>query len=134
MKQITIITDNQSGELAQISSILGDLNININDIEYENDDDHGVITLTVDNYDVALKAMREAGFQAVTQDALLVKIKDQPGALAKVATRFEEKEIVLRSMHIIQRKKGFAHVSIVTNDNAKASQLIKDILVGSKVK
>ena len=131
MRQITIITENQSGELTQISSILGDLNINIDDIEYENDDDHGVITLTVDHYDTALKAIREAGFQAVSQDALIVKIEDQPGALAKVATRFQEKSIVLRSMHILQRKKGFAHVTIVTNDNEQAAELLKDILVGT---
>lgn len=130
MKQITIITENQSGEVAKISTLLGDLKINIEDIEVEKGEEHGVITLTVDQYDEALKAIREEGFQAITQDALLVRLEDKPGALAQVATRFEEKDIGLRSMHIIQRRKGYAHVTIVTTDNVKAREMLKDIIVG----
>ncbi|MDF1754950.1 MAG: ACT domain-containing protein [Verrucomicrobiales bacterium] len=130
MKQITIITENQSGEVAQISSLLGDLGININDIEVEKGEDLGVITLSVDKYDAALKAIRGAGFQAITQDALLVRLEDKPGALAKIATRFVEKSIELRSMHIIQRRNGHAHVSIVTTDNNQAAELLKDVIVG----
>ena len=130
MKQITIITENQSGEVAKISTLLGELDINIEDIEVEKGEALGVITLSVDRYDPALRAIREAGFQAITQDALLVRLEDKPGALARIATRFEEKEIELRSMHIIQRQKGYAHVSIVTTDNDIAATLLQDILVG----
>ena len=130
MKQITIITENQSGEVATISTLLGNLNINIEDIEVEKGEEHGVITLSVDRYDAALRAIREAGFQAITQDALLVRLEDKPGALARIATRFEEKAIELRSMHIIQRRNGRAHVSIVTTNNEKAAELLKDVIVG----
>lgn len=129
MKQITIITDNQSGEVAKLTNLLGDLGINIEDIEIEKGEEQGVITLTVDKYDDALKAIRDEGFQAITQDAILVRLEDKPGALAQIATRFAEKDIHLRSMHIIQRRKGFAHVTIVTTDNQKASELLADVLV-----
>lgn len=130
MKQITIITENQSGEVAKICTLLGDSDINIEDIEVEKGEEQGVISLTVDQYDEALKIIREAGFQAISQDALLVRLEDKPGALAQIATRFVEKDIHLRSMHIIQRSKGFAHVTIVTTDNLKASELLTDVLVG----
>lgn len=129
MKQITIITDNQSGEVAAIANLLGELEINIEDFEVEKAAGHGVITLTVDRYDQALHALRDAGFQAVTQDALLVRLEDKPGALARIANRFQEKGIHFRSMHILQRQKGYAHVSIVTTDNEKAAELLADILV-----
>lgn len=130
MKQITIITENQSGEIATISTLLAELEINIEDIELEKSEELGVIRLSVDRYDRALRAIREAGFQAITQDALLVRLEDKPGALAKVATRFEEKGIDLRSMHIMQRRRGHAHVSIVTSDNERAAELLGDVLVG----
>ncbi|MDF1814424.1 MAG: ACT domain-containing protein [Verrucomicrobiales bacterium] len=130
MKQITIITENQSGEVATISRLLADLDINIEKFEVEKGEELGVITLTVDKYDAALRAIREAGFQAITQDALLVRLEDKPGALAKIAARFEEKAIGLRSMHIIRRRNGHAHVSIVTTDNEKAGEMLKDVLVG----
>jgi len=129
MKQITIITENQSGEVARISTLLGDLQINIEKIEVEKGGEHGVITLSVDQYDEALRAIREAGFQAITQDALVVRLEDKPGALARIATRFEEQAIELRSMHIIQRSRGYTHVSIVTTNNEKAAKLLEDVLV-----
>jgi histidine decarboxylase len=130
MKQIIIITDNQSGDVATISTLLGDLDINIEEIEVEKSEELGVITLSVDRYDAALRAIRQAGFQAITQDALLVRLEDKPGALAKIATRFEEKSIELRSMHIIRRRNGRAHVSIVTTNNEKAAELLNDVIVG----
>ncbi len=129
MKQITIITENHSGEVARISTLLGDLQINIEKIEVEKSGEHGVITLYVDQYDAALRAIREAGFQAITQDALVVRLEDKPGALAKIATRFEEQAIELRSMHIIQRSRGYTHVSIVTTNNEKAAALLEDVMV-----
>lgn len=130
MKQITIITENQSGEVAAITSLLAGLNININDIQVEKGEDQGVITLAVDQYDGALRALREAGFQAISQDALVVRLEDRPGALAEIASRFKDESLQLRSMHIIQRKTGHAHVSIVTTDNERAAELLRDVLVG----
>ena len=129
MKLITIITENQAGEVATITNLLADLHINIEEIEVEKGEELGVITLSVDRYDTALKAIREAGFQAITQDALLVRLEDKPGALAEIASRFEEKAIDLRSIHIIQRRNGRAHVSIVTTNNDRAAGLLKDVIV-----
>ncbi|MGK0190709.1 MAG: hypothetical protein ACI9R3_006539 [Verrucomicrobiales bacterium] len=130
MKQITIITENRAGEVAEISSLLAGLQVNIEDIEIEKGEELGVITLAVDNYDVALRALRDSGFQAISQDALVVRLEDRPGALAEIAARFNKEAIQLRSMHIIQRKTGHAHVSIVTTDNARAATLLRDVLVG----
>ena len=130
MKQITIITENERGEVAAITTLLAGLEINIEDIEVEKGKELGVITLAVDKYDEALRALRDAGFQAISQDALVVRLEDKPGALAEVATRFQEKSIGMRSMHIIQRRSGFAHVSIVTTDNEQAAELLRDVLAG----
>ena len=130
MKQITIITENRAGEVAEITALLAGLEINIVNIEIEKGEELGVITLAVDKYDAALRALREAGFQAISQDALVVRLEDRPGALAEIAARFKDEAIELRSMHIIQRKTGRAHVSIVTTDNKRASELLEDILVG----
>lgn len=129
MKQINVITENQSGEVAAITSLLADLDINIEDLKVEKGEELGVITLSVDQYDAALRAIREAGFQAITQDALLVRLEDKPGALAQIATRFDVRDIDLRSMHIIQRYKGYAHVSIVTTNNQLATELLSDVMV-----
>ena len=134
MKQLTVITPNEPGALADISAILAERDINIDHFDADAIDETGVIVLTVplDAYDRALQALRAAGFQALTEDALLVRLDDKPGALAQIATRFKEGRINLRSMHIIRRQQGYSFVSIVADDRKQARELIADVLVPSR--
>jgi len=130
MKQLTIVTEIRDGVLAQVTDALAAREINIEDIEVETESGRGVIVLSVEEprYDEALRALRQAGFQTITQDALVVRLEDKPGALAELAARFQAAEVGLRSMHLIQRRAGHAHVSIVTTDNLRAAHLLADLL------
>jgi hypothetical protein len=130
MKQLTVITRNVPGQLADITAALADAGINIEDIEADGATETGVISLTVDRYHLAMEVLSEAGFQAVTDDALIVRLADKPGALAEIALRFKDAGLNLHSMHIIQREAGHSLASIVTDDNSKAAALVRDVLVG----
>lgn len=129
MKQITIPTDNQPGELADITGLLAKHRININSLDAMEEDDHGFIVITVDQYDDTLRLLRGADYQPVTEDAIVIRVSDEPGALAKVANRFKEAEINLRSLHIIRRRKDVIHVSLVSDDNQSAAVLVEDLRV-----
>lgn len=130
MKQISVLTDNRSGVLAELSQALGQRNVNIESIDGEGAEQTGVVTLTVDRYDDALQALQEAGFRAVSEDALIVRMKDEPGALARVAERFKAAEINIKSLRFLSRDDGFALVTLVTEDNERAKQLVADLIVG----
>lgn len=130
MKQISVITDNRSGVLAELSHALAARNVNIESIDGEAARETGVVTLTVDRYDEALLALQEAGFQAVSEDALIVRLTDAPGALARVAERFKSEAINIKSLRILRRDGGFAVVALVTEDNERARLLVGDLLVG----
>lgn len=129
MKQITIITDDRPGVVADLAKLLGDRGINIEEMDAEVEDEHGVIIIEVDKYDEALKALRDASYRAVSEDAILIKLKDEPGALAKVAVRFKDAQINLRSVRIMRREKGYSLVAIVTERTDEALELVKDVLV-----
>ena len=129
MQQITVLVPNHLGIAAEITCALAERQINIIEIDVNAVDDHGVIVLTVDRYDDALKVLRSHGFQAMTHDALLIKLADKSGALAAIAVRLRDANLDLRSMHIIRREQGFALVSLVSSDNAQAAQVLADVLV-----
>lgn len=132
MKQITIPTEKgSSGQLAEVTSILAEESIDLLSIDAHEEENHGFIVLTVDRYDEALKVLRVAGYQTITEDALVIKVDDKPGALARVANRFKEAHINLRSLHIIRRREGVIHVSLVSDDNTVALEVVRDLLVGS---
>ena len=87
MKQITVITDERPGIVADLCKVLADDGINIETFNAEVQDEHGVIILTVDQYDAALKALTNADYQAFSEDVIIIKLKDEPGALARISLR-----------------------------------------------
>jgi hypothetical protein len=129
MKEIVVVTQNRAGLLADISEALAERGINIETIDADELQDTAIIQLTVDRYDEALQSLRNAGFHAVTEDALLVRLKDEPGALAKIAHRFKEANIDLRSVRFIRRQRGYAFVALATDRTEEARALVKEHLV-----
>lgn len=131
MKQITVIVDDHPGILADVSLALAERNINIETLDGESAAHTGVLTLTVDRYDDALVALRDAGFQAISEDALVLRLPDEAGALARYSKGFKEAGINIRSMRIIRRESGYSLVTLVTDDNDAAIPLIRDVLVSA---
>ena len=131
MKQLTVITSNEPGNLADITSALAGEEINVENIEADGHGRRGVVVLTValDVYDLALRTLREnTSCQVFTEDALVVHVEDRPGALAEIATRFKEASVNLRSLHIIRRYDGFSLASLVADDRDAAEALVRDLM------
>ena len=129
MKQISIVVENRPGILAEVTEIMAKNGINIETIEAETIGGSGIVIMTVDKYDLALKKLRDASFNAITEDSLLIKLKDEPGALAKIAKRFKDANINIRSFHIISRDGDNSIAAISTERTANAIELVKDVLV-----
>ncbi len=129
MKQLTVLVPNELGIAARLTTCLAERGINIEEIDVESVEDHGVVVLNVDRYDEALRALSDQGFRVITQDTLLVRLEDKPGALAAVAVRLKDAGIDLRSMHILRRDTGGTIASLVASDPAQAAELLKDVLV-----
>ena len=129
MKQITIVAESDPGLLARVSEILAARGINIETLDAETVQDYGVVILTVDRYDEALAALRDAGLHAVSEDAIIIRIEDEPGALARISRRFHDAGIRLRSVRIIRRSAGSGLVALSTERTERALDLVRDVLI-----
>lgn len=128
MKQITVLTRQDPDELTRVASLLGDAGVNIEQINAERLESSGIIVFTVDHYDSALRALRDHGLRAITQDALVIRIEDRPGALAVIAKRLRDAGLDLRSMHLLNRRDGYSLASLVATDQARAAQVLSDVI------
>ena len=124
MTRIVVMAANEVGVIADISRVLADNGINIETISAEALGDKGAVTLTADDYDGALRALTDAGFKTVTDDALILSLRDEPGALARVAESLKEGGVNIQSLHILDRRGGLTIVAISTDDRAKAEGLV----------
>lgn len=130
MKQLSIITENKLGVVTNISEALATESVNIESLDAELAGNQVIVVLNVDQYDKAMQIIHKLkNMKIVTEDAILVKLTNQPGALAKVARRFTDAGIGLRSVRFINRDNHFALVAISTNRTEEALQLVADILV-----
>ena len=124
MNRIIVMARNEVGVIANISMALANEGINIETISAEGLDEKGIITLTTDAYDDALRALTEAGFKTVSDDSLVLRLPDEPGALAKVAERFKHAGVNIQSLHIVERRGGHTIVALSADDRAKAETLV----------
>ena len=126
MERIVIMARDEVGVLADITSTLAQASINLESINTQVNGEHGTIVISTDDTDRALIALADAGYSAVTDDAMLIRLKDEPGALALVAQRFSEAGINIRSVHILDRKDGIATIALSTSseDRERAEALV----------
>ena len=129
MKQITILTEDRAGLLADVTEVLAKANINIESFDSEKIGETAVINLEIDDHDAALKVLAHTEFKAIAQDTLLLKLDDKPGELARMAHRFEQAGVNLRSARLIRRQKGIGIVAISCRETDKAKELVKDLLL-----
>ena len=120
VNRIVIMAENEVGVIADVTSVLADAGINLETINTEMAGARGAIILTVDDYDRALYVLNQAGFKAVGDDALVIRLPDQPGALAGVAGSLKEAGVNIESMHILSRQAGYAMIALTTDNRAGA--------------
>ena len=65
----------------------------------------------------------------MSEDAIIIRIADEPGALAKISKRFHDAEIRLRSVRIIRRGSGCGLVALSTERSEQALDLVRDVLI-----
>ncbi|MCG8619757.1 MAG: hypothetical protein MI802_26335 [Desulfobacterales bacterium] len=129
MEYIRIITKDRKGLLTEISELVGQNDINIDSINALSGKGYAQIKLATANNDKALSVLNEAGFKGVPDDNILVGIKDTPGELGRISRQLSENDIDIRAITMIEQNEGTNIVAIVTDRDAKAKEILDDILV-----
>ena len=115
-ERIIIMADNEVGVLAGITGVLAREGINVESMNTQTAGDRGAIVMIVDNTDHALAVLNQAGYKAVSDDAVVVRLRDQPGALAGVADRLKQAGVNIQNLHILARHDGYALITLTTSD------------------
>jgi len=102
-KQLTVIAEARTGLIAEISGVLAEANINIHAIEAVEVAEKACVRLEVNELDAALDQLNRKGLTVVTEDVLLLRIPDRPGALADISRQLAEADIEIRAITMVQQ-------------------------------
>jgi len=83
----------------------------------------------VDDYDRGLKLLTEEGYNAVSDESVLLRIVDKAGALAEVARAISGHGINTRAITMLQKDGDFTVIAVGTDDNDQVRALFRDTLV-----
>ncbi|MDN5294026.1 MAG: hypothetical protein PWQ31_1331 [Eubacteriales bacterium] len=104
VKQVSVFLENKSGRLAEVTSVLGQNNINIRALAIADTSDFGILRMIVSDPEKAYRVLKEAGFTASMTDVLAVEVEDRPGGLAAVLKVLEEAGINIEYIYAFLEK------------------------------
>ncbi len=132
MKQIAIVSDDKVGLLADISYILGKARINIESISVQTHGGKGVINLTVKDDQKAIKMLSSNGFEVLSSEIMLIRLKDEPGEMSKMTKMLKDNHVNIESLYIVARgEDGFAIHALKVDKPKKAKKLLSHSIMTS---
>ncbi len=120
---IAVFAENQLGQMARITQVLADADINIRWVTIATDESLGVIKFLVDKCDLAYKRLQEKGLTVSLVEVLAIDVEDRPGGLHAVA------DCLARNQINVENSSGFvshnrAVLLIEVQDVARARQTL----------
>lgn len=91
--QLTLCLENRPGELARVTKILTEANINIEGISVVDSTDASMVQIIVSNSRNAKAALKKAAVPISEQKIAVITLANKPGALAALATRLAREKI-----------------------------------------
>jgi hypothetical protein len=124
MKQMTVIARDRVGVLADISYLLGKAKINIESVSAVSSNDKAILTFLLKDEKRAAQLLRHNGYHVLESEILVVRLKDEPGALSSLSSRLVEAKISISSLYIVAKEAGTSIVALKVDKPKKAKKLL----------
>jgi len=86
LKQLSVLTENRIGKLADITGTVGDAGADILGFSIAEGENFGIIRLMVDRPEEAYEALRSKGHTVSYTEVLAIRMEDRPGGLHEAAS------------------------------------------------
>lgn len=108
-----------------ISYILAKENINIESLSVTSIGGKAIISLVIKDTRKAEEVLKKNGFNVIQEDVILIKLKDKPGELSKVAKLLNDNKVSIRNVYIVSRDSKETVVALIADKSKKAKRLLE---------
>lgn len=122
--QLTVSLKSRPGVLAQLAKTLADAKVNINSLSADAVSGRGKIRVIVNDAVAAKRALRRARYRFSEEPAFVVRLRNKPGSLARVAGRLAKEKVNIKSAYATTAGRGAAVVFTVGSVN-KARKVLR---------
>jgi hypothetical protein len=120
--EFIVTLPDRPGQLATLTNALGEAGVNLRSVGGS----RGQIGVVVSDADTvkARRALKKAGFRAKERSAIEMRLKDQPGTLARAASRFGKAKVNISSAYVLSPGRGNATIAFGVKDARKAKKAL----------
>ena len=122
--QLTVSLKSRPGVLAQLASMLADAGVNITSLSADAVSGRGKIRIIVNDPARAKRALRRAKYRVSEEPAFVVRMRNKPGTLARVAGKLAKARVNIKSAYATTAGRGAASVFTV-GSVAKARKILR---------
>lgn len=108
MLQLSIFLENSQGRLAQVLSLLAELNVNIRALSLADTKDFGVLRIMVDEPETVAAKLKEQECVVSITPVWVLKVPDRAGGLAEVLNQLVVHGVTVEYMYAFVEKAGEA--------------------------
>lgn len=122
--QLTLSLVSRPGTLAALARTLADAGVNITALNAAEVSGRGKIRLLVNDAVRAKRALRKAKYRATEEPAFVLRLRNKPGALARVAARLAKERINVRSIYATTGGRRSAVVVLTVGGNPSKARRV----------
>lgn len=123
--QLTVSLKSRPGTLAQLARTLADAGVNIASLSADAVTGRGKIRVIVNDPGTAKRALRRAKYRFSEEPAFVVRLRNKPGALARVAEKVAKARVNIKSAYATTAGRGSATVVFTVGSVAKARKILR---------
>jgi hypothetical protein len=129
-KQITIVTPNEAGTLAEVTGVVADNGVNIENVCAYAAGDIAIFHLLTSDNEKAKDALEKKGYRVVETEAIVIHVWNRPGSLSAVATKFRQHAIDLQYVYGTSSSAGEKMTIVFSSeDNEKAAEVFDSMVL-----
>lgn len=122
VEQISIFLENKSGRLADVTSVLSKVGINIRALYLADTADFGILRLIVNDSEKARQELKDQGFTVEKTKVVAVEVPDRPGGLSGILNTIKDEGINVEYMYAFVQKSGENAIVIFRFDEVEKSE------------
>lgn len=123
IKQLSVLVQNESGRLLNVTDILKQSDINISALSIAETEEYGILRMIVSDPEEAAQALRAEDYTVRISDVILLITPDVPGSLNENLLSLAREGINVSYMYGYSSD-GMARLILKTSDAKRASEIL----------